>query len=254
MISSRILRWGLICLVAALVLAGCGKSKVGNGGDNGKASFSAKPGIAVALDLKQLGIAFLQYNSERGELPLAAPSTAPPQGGAVHPRRLPWRVALLPYLDADPLYRKITNDLRTRAQVGPEFWVSSELLPFRPKVYAAGADVPDTHTRYRVFVGGGAAFEPDQPQRIPASFPDGPSSTFLVVEAEEAVPWSSAQELTYDPKKPLPKLGVPSRDGFYALMVDGTVRYIPKNTDEKTIRAMITRAGNETFQLPGEQQ
>ena len=114
--------------------------------------------------------------------------------------------------------------------------------------------MPATHTRYRVFVGGGAAFEPNQPQRFPASFPDGPSNTILVVEAEEAVPWSSAQELSYDPKKPLPKLGEPSRDGFYALMADGSVRYIPKNTDEKIVRAMITRAGNEAFQLPGQQQ
>ena len=44
------------------------------------------------------------------------------------------------------------------------------------------------------------------------------------------------------------------RGGFYALMADGSVRYIPKNTDEKIVRAMITRAGNETFQLPGQQQ
>lgn len=252
MIVSRILRWGLNCLVAAVVLAGCGKSK--DNEDNDKASFSAKPGSAVALDLRQIGIAFQLYNSERGYLPLAVPSTAPPQGRGADPWRLPWRVALLPSLGADPLYRKITTDLQTRGQVGPEFWVSSDLLQYRPKVYAAGSGVPATHTHYRVFVGGGAAFEPNQPQRFPASFLDGTSTTILVVEAEEAVPWSSPQELTYDPKKPLPKLGAPSRDGFYALMADGTVRSIPKNTDETTIRAMITRAGNEVFEMPGQQQ
>lgn len=252
MISLRILRPLTICLVTTGVLAGCRKSK--DGGDNGKASFSAKPGSAVALDLRQIGAAFQLYSSERNHFPLAVPSTVVPQGRGADPWRLPWRVALLPYLEAEPLYRKIMKDLQTRGQVGPEFWVSSELLPFRPKVYAAGSDVPDTHTRYRVFVGGGAAFEPNQPQQVPAGFPDGLSNTLLVVEAEEAVPWSSPQELTYDPKKPLPKLGEPSRDGFYALMADGSVRSIPKNTDEKILRAMITRAGNEPFQLPGQQQ
>jgi hypothetical protein len=174
--------------------------------------------------------------------------------GAADARRLPWRIALLPYLDAEPLYNKIIKDLQTHGQVGPDFWVNSELLQYRSKPYAAGPDVPETHTRYRVFVGGGAAFEPNQPQRFPTSFADGASHTILVVEAEEAVPWSSAQELTYDPKKPLPKLGAPSRDGFYVLLADGAVRYIPKNTDESILRAMITRAGNETFEMPGQAQ
>jgi hypothetical protein len=248
MVSLRILCRGLLWLVMVGAVAGCGKSK-DEGGD-GKASFRDQPGAAVQRDLRQLGMAFHEYSGEHNHLPLAGPSTAP-QGGAVVLRRLPWRVALLPYLGAETLYRKITNDLRTRAQVGPEFWLNSELLQHRPKVYAGGADVPETHTCYRVFVGGGAAFEPDQPQQLAVSFPDGSSSTILAVEAEEAVPWSSAQELTYDPKLPLPKLGAPSRDGFYALMVDGTVRYIPKSTDEKIIRAMITRAGKEVFVMPG---
>ena len=56
------------------------------------------------------------------------------------------------------------------------------------------------------------------------------------------------------PKKPLPKLGEPSRDGFYALLADGSVRYVPKNTDERILRAMITRAGNEAFEMPGQAQ
>jgi hypothetical protein len=32
------------------------------------------------------------------------------------------------------------------------------------------------------------------------------------------------------------------------------VRRIPKNTEEKIIRAMITRAGGESINLPGQQQ
>ena len=87
-----------------------------------------------------------------------------------------------------------------------------------------------------------------------ARITDGTSNTILVVETADTVPWTKPDDFHYDPKKPLPKLGEPSRDGFYALMADGSVRYIPKNTDEKIVRAMITRAGNETFQLPGQQQ
>jgi hypothetical protein len=45
----------------------------------------------------------------------------------------------------------------------------------------------------------------------------------------------------------LPKLGGLFPDGFYAAFFDGNVRFIPRGTDEKLIRAMITRNGGETI-------
>jgi len=78
-------------------------------------------------------------------------------------------------------------------------------------------------------------------------FPDGLSATILIVEAAEPVPWPKPEELPYDPKKPLPKLGGLFSDGFYAAFADGKVRFIRRDTDEKLIRAMITRNGGEAF-------
>src|SRR5262249_55926456 len=155
-ITRRLYR-GLLGVVLAGVMVGCSKTKdrSGKGDDGDKVSFRAKPGPAVQNDLEQIGKAFHLYSTDHNRLPLAGPSRTPSKD-------LPWRVALLPHLGADPLFNNITNDLRKQGQVGLEFWVRSELLQYRPKVYAAGADVPDTHTCYRVFVGGGAAFEPNQ--------------------------------------------------------------------------------------------
>ena len=103
-------------------------------------------------------------------------------------------------------------------------------------------------TPYRVFLGGGAAFEPGKQLRR-KDFTRSSAYAILVVEAAESVPWPKPDELVYDPAKPLPKLGGLFPDGFYAVFVDGSVRFIKNGTDEKTIRAWITRGG-EKVELP----
>src|SRR5260370_36070771 len=70
-------------------------------------------------------------------------------------------------------------------------------------------------------------------------------------EAADPVPWSQPADLAYAPNQPLPKLGV-SSGTWNALMADGSVIAVPQNTDEKNIRAMITRNGGEMFELPGQ--
>jgi hypothetical protein len=97
---------------------------------------------------------------------------------------------------------------------------------------------PQTHCR--VFVGNGAAFEWGQGLKM-AQFPDGLSNTILAVECADPIDWTSIDEFKYDPKKPLPKLGGIFPGGFHALMGDGDVKWIPADTDEKTIRALITQ-------------
>jgi hypothetical protein len=216
------------CGLAPLALAGCGKS-----------SDRDKDAKAVFRDLQLIGLAFHNHQSSYGRLPTPGPTVMPATGGNLARNGTPWRIALLPYIEREDLYNAIEN-----GKFGREYWTSPELAKQGVATYAAGPGAEAGLTRYRVFVGGGAAFEPDQNLSL-HDFADGTQSTLLAVEAEEAVPWTSTRELEYDPKKPLPKLGHPSRDGFLGLMAGGSVNYFPKDLDEQMLRALITRIGGE---------
>jgi hypothetical protein len=161
-----------------------------------------------------------------------------------------WRVLLLPYLEYDELYKEFHLD---------EPWDSPhniQLLKRMPKEYARPGD-PDAaefRTCYRVFMGEAAPFPlpgpwqgetPPKGRRLPRDFPDGTSKTLFIVEAADAVPWTKPDELVYDPDKPLPKLGRSPEGDFQVSLMDGSVRTLPKNTSEKTLRAYITRNGHE---------
>jgi hypothetical protein len=111
-------------------------------------------------------------------------------------------------------------------------------------------------TRCQVFVGPGTVFERDG--LTWGDFPDGLANTLLVVETGEPVPWTKPADLAYDPGKPLPHLSgvftmpvrflcyeIKRRPGFTAYFADGSVRFTRSDTDEKTIRALITRDGGE---------
>ena len=166
---------------------------------------------------------------------------------------LSWRVGLLPFLDQSALYRKFKLD---------EPWDSPnniKLVESMPAVYDAAPSekkAPKGHTFYRVFIGPDAAFTPGPgtqagnlyPKgRKAGSFLDSLGETLLVVEAGDAVIWSKPDELGYDAKKPLPKLGGVSSDGFYAAMGDGTIKFFRPTISESSLRGLITPAGGEVI-------
>ncbi|WP_410969410.1 hypothetical protein, partial [Salmonella sp. SAL04284] len=55
---------------------------------------------------------------------------------------------------------------------------------------------------YRVYHGPGAAFD-GVDGRTFAEITDGTSNTLLVVESNDAVPWTKPDDLPYDPEKPV---------------------------------------------------
>ena len=164
---------------------------------------------------------------------------------------LSWRVALLPYLEQDLLYKKFKLD---------EPWDSPNnkaLLKYMPPSYIPPEERPSTepyHTYYQVFVGTngpvGPLFEPSPKYRVALNggIPDGTSGTFLIVEAGTAVPWTKPEDIVYDPAKPLPKLGGLYQDGFTAVFADSSARFLTRDLDEETIRACITRNGGEPIE------
>jgi hypothetical protein len=198
-------------------------------------------------NLRQIVIAFHNFNDVYGGLPAAA--IVDKAGKPL----LSWRVAILPYIEEDKLYKEFRLN---------EPWDSKhnkKLLAKMPKIYAptvsekpAKAD----HTYYQVFTGPDTPFNPKAVRgnppvslgaRIPASFTDGTSNTILVVEAGEAVPWTKPVDLVYDAKKAIPKVGGLFPEGFHVAMADGSVKYIDRKIAEQTLRALITPAGGEVI-------
>jgi prepilin-type processing-associated H-X9-DG protein len=80
--------------------------------------------------------------------------------------------------------------------------------------------------------------------------PDGTPNTILVATARTPVPWTSPQDMTFDPDGVLPAMNDQFRSGFNVVMADGSVRLIPLNVPLATLQAMITRNGNEVVPLP----
>ena len=192
-------------------------------------------------NLKILASAMMNYEATHGHLP---PQSIRGKDGKP---LLSWRVALLPYLDQEALYKRFKLD---------EPWDSEhnkKLLPLIPRVYETSrlGNLPGrdnltnlVNTHYQVFDGPGAVFA--GPPSLPrAEVRDGTSYTLLIAEASEPVPWTKPQDLPFDAKGRLPKLGGLSKGGFHAAMVDGSVRFIPQTVGEKSLRAMITCNGGE---------
>jgi predicted RNase H-like nuclease (RuvC/YqgF family) len=63
------------------------------------------------------------------------------------------------------------------------------------------------------------------------------------------VPWTRPEDLPYDPKKPLPRLGGLFPGILHALFADGSVRTLRGDFDEKAMRAAVTRDGGEAFRM-----
>jgi hypothetical protein len=200
-------------------------------------------------NLMQIDMALIDYSDENaGELP--PPAICSPDGKPL----LSWRVAILPYIEQENLYTQFHLD---------EPWDSPNnirLLPQMPKTYLLpGATAQPGYTYFRVFVGDHAAFTPLPPPgpgfpnpphgtRYPAAFVDGTSNTILVAEAADAVPWTKPDaELAYSAAAPLPPLGGHYSSGFVVGLADGRYRLVPKNVSQQTLRAAITRDGNDVL-------
>jgi hypothetical protein len=187
-------------------------------------------------DLKQIVLGLHNYEGAYGRLPEAMPKTKDGRPG------LSWRVAILPYLEANNVYMQFKLD---------EPWDSANNLKAAnsmPRQFAK-PDSPagTTVTHYRVFVGKGTMFEPDTKISL-GRIPDGPANTLLIVEAAEPVPWTKPDELEYQPNGALPALGLPNRDFVLVSMADGSVRRVKKSAGAESWHAAIRR---DDGKLPG---
>ena len=198
--------------------------------------------INSSNNLKQLAFALHNYHDANRAFPPYAIINK--EGKPL----LSWRVALLPFLDENLLYKKFKLD---EPWDGPN---NKALLPLMPRSFEApGAEADQADkTFYQVFVGPGAGFERDPTHRV--RFSDllgGSSNTLAVVEGGEAVPWTKPDDLFFDADKPLPRLGGVFPEGFHACMFDGSVHFIGAKIyqDEKALRGLIDIRGEKKVDI-----
>jgi hypothetical protein len=200
-------------------------------------------------NLKQIALAMHNYHDQHKRLPHAAICDA-----AGKPL-LSWRVALLPFVEEDRLYREFKLD---------EAWDSPhnlQLLERMPSVYRTPhrADLATQRniTFFQVVVGPGTAFEPGLVAELPASFPNGLANTILIVEAGNAVAWTKPEDVVLEADRPMPPLGgiftgdAPFRlfgsnrwKGMHVALADASVRSMQmEEVSEATLRRALVRNG-----------
>lgn len=186
-------------------------------------------------NLRQLGIAMHNYLGATGAFPADIKSA----DGTV---LLSWRVQILPYIEQEALYKEFKRD---------QAWDSEhnkKLVEKLPRLFAPVRGKTDKgHTFYQCFRGPGA-FLDKQPLKI-QQITDGTSNTIMIVEAGSAVPWTKPEDVPFDPKKDVPKLGGLFDGDFHAVLADGSVRGFKKDIKPDTLKALITVAGGEIINL-----
>ncbi len=200
-----------------------------------------------ANNLKQIALAISNYaNVNDGRLP--APVL---YGGANKSIPYSWRVAILPFLEQDDLYKQYNFD---EPWDGPN---NRKLIDKMPSTFSypgpTGGASSRTDTAYFVLTGEtttfGAAARGNEPAHTIADISDGMSYTIMAVEAKRAIPWTKPEDIPFDPKGALPELGGFNPNVFNAAFGDGSVRPISTMVNPTVLRALITRAGGEVIRF-----
>ena len=186
-------------------------------------------------ELKMIGLAMHNYHSAYNHLPDRAIRDA--DGKPL----LSWRVAILPFIEHEALYKRFHLD---------EPWDSEHnltLLAEMPEVYVdPSAQLAPGETVFQAITGDGRMFPADRQAGF-RDILDGLSNTLMVVETSQAaaVAWTKPVDVEIDPANPLANMGDSHQGGFHVLMGDGSVKFITYSVNVDLFRGLLTAAGQE---------
>ncbi|HJZ57064.1 MAG TPA: DUF1559 domain-containing protein, partial [Gemmataceae bacterium] len=192
-------------------------------------------------NLKQLALGMHTFHDKNNTFPAAA--IVDEDGKPL----LSWRVAILPYIGQEVLYKEFNLK---------EPWDSEnnkKLIEKMPKVFAdprAPADAGKTY--YKVFVGPPtgptAAFDTRYKGRKLVEFLDGASNTVLIVEGGPAVEWTKPEDIRFAPDQKAPELSIGGAGDICLALADGSTRTVKWNKLPENVRkALITPDGAEVL-------
>jgi hypothetical protein len=192
-------------------------------------------------NLKQLTLAIHNYESAFGTLPR---DITDKDGKPL----LSWRVAILPFIEQENLYRQFKLD---EPWDSPNNKVLSETAV---KVFLSPQHDRKTEpwkTTYLGFAAPNSAFPGGKQGLTFKDFSDGTSNTIMLVEsnAASAEPWAKPADIKPDAKDPHKPVIGPYPDGFLASMADGSVRFFKKSISKEVLNALITRNGGEVIPI-----
>lgn len=194
--------------------------------------------MSSSNNLKQMGLAFHNYNDANNKLPNASWTQKP--GEQPKPGGLSWRVHILPYIEQDNLYKRFKLD---------EPWDSAhniKLASEMPKIFESPNAPPPAldatgarKTYYKACTGPNAIL--NNPTRYSiANIPDGTSNTIFVIEGGAPVIWTKPDDFVIDAKRPLPDMKLGGNARVNVLLGDGSVRTIDLGRiQETTLRNAI---------------
>jgi hypothetical protein len=187
--------------------------------------------------LKQMGLGIQNFDSAQGALPARVFL----QRETGIPRNWCW--AILPYMEQSSYIDPEREAYWLKFYVPPGGDPASPLTPYKVFDFENGIfkspDPPTTHNRSDWTV-----------NRL-AESPRGTSNLVFVIEANDPVEWNKPGDIPYDPNGPMPELKpVRRRDGWMALMGDGSTKFISGSVRESTLRAAIDPTSTNLEPLP----
>jgi hypothetical protein len=180
--------------------------------------------------LTALHAALERYHKDKGHYP--PPAILAKDGTPL----LSWRVALLPYLDEEALYKEFRLD---------EPWDSlhnKKLLARLPKALRGGRDWGEVYRTSYLGVAGPATVFEGPVARKRGDFANRAGQPLLAVHADDslAVYWSKPADLVVTPEVPLPRLAGKYGQNVAVLFADGAVRFVNVKEAPEALRGLAT--------------
>jgi hypothetical protein len=195
--------------------------------------------------LNQLQLALHNYHYQYGCFPPAYLTDG--EGTPMHS----WRVLILPYIEAEELYRAYDFD---EPWNGPNNILLADRMP---QIYHCPTELEsNSMTNYVVLVGKDTAFPFDKPTSY-RDFRDGLGNTILLAEiAHSDIMWLEPRDLVVDEMsfsinhESLPSISTSRRRGPYVVTAGGVTAYcLGRQLRPETLRAFSTVAGGEEMAM-----
>ena len=236
------IRWIAGTVVCLVLAGGLLTILVRLGGNTITTLNVSRANVASIKNLEKIAAALNAYAVDHGSYPL--PFTTDANNKPMHS----WRVSILPYLDEQDLYDRITQTLPwddPSNRMATDYQI--------PSCYrdATGDSFGDNVSHYYLITGTETLFPPSGPLR-PGDIMDPPAMTILIVEGmptQFPMSWTEPADLNVSSATTAPttvnSMTSEVADGLNFATVDGVGHHVGSDLPQSILDALVTPAGGE---------